>query len=152
MSALLALLLCVLLLSPPHQQGGAALPEQQQRQVGEEQAAIRQALASQRHAEQQGAQHSGYLPEPAPRVALLFLVRGHMPLEPLWQAFFETAAQVGAARAAAAACARLFGVVALHWQHPLLLARQPLSLCSRRSGTAEWVGDCALPRPAVPAD
>ena len=114
--ALLALLLCALLLSASQQQVGAAVPKQQQLLVGEEQAAIRQALASQRHQEQQqGAQHPSYLPEPAPRVALLFLVRGHMPLEPLWQAFFETAAQVGAARAVAPASVRLSGLWDMQW-------------------------------------
>jgi hypothetical protein len=149
--ALLALLLCALLLSasrPSQQQVDAALPKQQQQlllQVGEEQALIRQALGIQRHQEQQlGGHHASYLPEPAPRVALLFLVRGHMPLEPLWQAFFETAAQVGAARAAAPASARSFGVVGHAMASiSMVLAQQSPSLHSRHNATADWLATFA---------
>jgi hypothetical protein len=34
------------------------------------------------------------LPHPAPKVALMFLVRGNMPLEAVWREFFAAAAQV----------------------------------------------------------
>lgn len=57
------------------------------------QQAVRRALVRQR-AVAAARPSAGWLPNAPPRIALLFLARGNMPLEPVWREFFATAAQV----------------------------------------------------------
>ena len=72
----------------------AAVPRLQQAVRAQLRAAAAQVAAAQqkRHAAAAAAAAVGV--PPPPRVALLFLVRGPMPLEPVWRQFFETAALV----------------------------------------------------------
>lgn len=86
--------------------GAALLPgtEAERESALWEQTAARASIAA-HQAAQAAAPYRGYLASPPPRVALMFLVRGAMPLEPLWRSFFETAAQVRACAALHVACA-----------------------------------------------
>lgn len=58
-----------------------------------QQQAVRHQLATHRAAAAT-RRHVGFLPEPPPRVAMMFLVRGNMPQERVWRAFFEAAGEV----------------------------------------------------------
>ncbi|KAL4439715.1 hypothetical protein ABPG75_002716 [Micractinium tetrahymenae] len=58
-----------------------------------QQQAVRHQLAVQRAAAA-ARPHTGFLPQPPPKVALMFLVRGNMPQEPVWRSFFEAAGQI----------------------------------------------------------
>lgn len=106
-AAALAVLLVYQLVAYQLHQGAGLGPFFTQRQTTPEETAAEQqaaVVAQQRAARESMAAAAaaaaerpwdGYLPEPPPKVALLFLVRGTMPLEPVWQEFFEAAAQVG---------------------------------------------------------
>jgi hypothetical protein len=82
-----------------------ATEQQQQQQGGQqaapsavsaEQQAVRAALAQHAAAQRAAAAaYAGPLPAAPPKVALLFLCRGNMPLEAVWREFFAAAAQVG---------------------------------------------------------
>ncbi len=80
----------------------------QQQQVRHQLAANRAAAAAR--------PHTGFLPEPPPKVALMFLVRGNMPQEPVWRSFFEAASQVGASMLRrSAASADWYNSARMHW-------------------------------------
>ncbi|KAI3434431.1 hypothetical protein D9Q98_002508 [Chlorella vulgaris] len=86
----------------PEQQQQQQQPQQQRQQhrqlapaLSSEQQAARLSIAQHRQHQQQAAQqYAGPLPHPAPKVALMFLVRGNMPLEAVWREFFAAAAQI----------------------------------------------------------
>ena len=75
----------------PHEQTTEERAAQQAALLAQ-QRAVRQSLAAER-ARRAAEPYAGFLPEPPPRVALMFLSRGPLPLEPIWQEFFENAAQ-----------------------------------------------------------